>query len=99
MALIRGMPGWFAVAMLLASCGGRAIRDRPVLRGRADDAARQGTVRARVVQRRPGAARRIGAETVTYARNIYNYYLINELVQQQAQSSTPVENAGTEGRS
>lgn len=43
------------------------------------------------------AARRIGAETVTYARNIYKYYLTYKLVQQQAQSSTPVENAGTEG--
>jgi membrane-bound lytic murein transglycosylase MltF len=44
------------------------------------------------------AARRIGAETVTYARNIYKYYLTYKLVQQQAASNKTGASPGTGGR-
>jgi len=44
------------------------------------------------------AGRRIGAETVTYARNIYKYYLTFKLIEeQQAKVKRPVRKTGTEG--
>jgi membrane-bound lytic murein transglycosylase MltF len=39
------------------------------------------------------AARRIGAETVTYVRNIYKYYLTYKLINAQAQDSAPAKPA------